>query len=87
MFPPSVYAHIANGILMLAAALVVYINFSVLKRLEPYKLLMILLVFSIGVGIHSLSHLGLEAVYGLNPFIKGYLLSSYRSTPAASGCN
>jgi len=57
-----------NGMLMLAAVIVAYINISVLRRLDPYKLIMIFLVFSIAVGVHGLSHLGLETIYGLNPF-------------------
>ena len=28
---------------------------------------MIVLIFSIGVGVHSISHLGLEKIYGYNP--------------------
>ena len=72
MLPPSVMAHALNGILMFAAVVVAYINFSVLRRLDPYKLLMILLVFSIAIGIHGISHLGLEKIYGLNPFKVGY---------------
>jgi tetrahydromethanopterin S-methyltransferase subunit E len=68
MFAPSVYAHMLNGMLMLAAVIVAYINISVLRRLDPYKLIMIFLVFSIAVGVHGLSHLGLETIYGLNPF-------------------
>lgn len=56
-----------NGLLVFAAAVVAYINFSVLRRLDPYKLVMIFLVFSIAIGIHGLSHMGLEAVYGFNP--------------------
>jgi tetrahydromethanopterin S-methyltransferase subunit E len=67
MLPPSMYAHIMNGLLVFAAVIVAYINFSVLKRLDPYKLVMIFLVFSIAIGIHGLSHMGLEAVYGFNP--------------------
>jgi tetrahydromethanopterin S-methyltransferase subunit E len=67
MLPPSMYAHIMNGLLVFAAAVVAYINFSVLRRLDPYKLVMIFLVFSIAIGIHGLSHMGLEAVYGFNP--------------------
>ena len=67
MIAPSIMAHALNGLLMLAAVLVAYINISVLRRLDPYKLVMILLVFSIAVGIHGLSHLGLESVYGFNP--------------------
>ena len=68
MIAPSIMAHALNGLLMLAAVLVAYINISVLRRLDPYKIVMILLVFSIAIGIHALSHLGLETVYGLNPF-------------------
>ena len=56
-----------NGILVLAAVLIAYMNFSVLRRLDTYKLIMIFLVFSIAVGIHGMSHLGLEKVYGFNP--------------------
>ena len=67
MFAPSIMAHALNGLLMLAAVIVAYINISVLRRLEPFKIVMILLVFSIAIGIHGLSHLGLEAVYGPNP--------------------
>jgi len=65
IFPPSVYAHALNGLLMFAAVVVAYINVSVLRRLDPYKLVMILLVFSIAMGVHGLSHLGMEKAYGL----------------------
>lgn len=61
-------AHALNGLLMLAAVVVAYMNYRVLSRLDPYKKVMILLVFSVAIGIHALSHLGLETVYGLNPF-------------------
>ena len=67
MIPPSMYAHIMNGILVFAAVLIAYMNFSVLRRLDTYKLIMIFLVFSIAIGIHGMSHLGLEKVYGFNP--------------------
>jgi len=61
-------AHALNGILMLAAAIVATMNVRVLWHLDPYKKVMILLVFSVAMGIHAISHLGLEFVYGLNPF-------------------
>jgi hypothetical protein len=65
---PSFIAHVLNGILMFAAVVVVYMNVRFLSRLDPYKKVMILLVFSVAIGIHALSHLGLESVYGFNPF-------------------
>ena len=60
-------AHALNGVLMFAAVVVAYMNVRILYKLDPYKKVMILLVFSVAIGIHALSHLGLESVYGLNP--------------------
>ena len=68
MLAPSIMAHALNGLLMFAAVVVAYMNFRVLYKVDPYKKVMILLVFSVAIGIHALSHLGLESVYGLNPF-------------------
>ena len=61
-------AHALNGLLVSAAVVVAYMNFRFLYKLDPYKKILILLVFSVAIGIHALSHLGLETVYGLNPF-------------------
>jgi hypothetical protein len=69
MIAPSMMAHALNGLLMFAAVVIAYMNFRVLYKLDPYKKVMILLVFSVAIGIHALSHLGLESIYGLNPFI------------------
>jgi len=65
-------AHALNGVFMFAAIVVAYMNFRILYRLDPYKKVMILIVFSAAIGIHGISHLGLEKVYGLNPFKAGY---------------
>lgn len=64
---PSIMAHALNGLLVFSAVVVAYMNYRVLYRLDPFKKVMILLVFSIAVGIHGISHLGLESVYGFNP--------------------
>lgn len=64
---PSFYAHILNGILLLVAFLLFCKHYSKISNLEPYKLIILTLLFSICVGIHSLSHLGLEKIYGFNP--------------------
>ena len=44
-----------------------YKNYAYIRKLDPYKLIMLALIFSIGTGIHCLTHLGLEKVYGYNP--------------------
>jgi hypothetical protein len=68
IFAPSIGAHVLNGLLMLLALILTVINYSKLQALDSFRLIGIVLLFSIAVGIHGLSHLGLEAKYGLNPF-------------------
>ena len=64
---PSFYAHVLNGALLFLAFVLLYNNYSRIIRLEPYKLIKLTLLLSIGIGIHSLSHIGLEKGYGYNP--------------------
>jgi hypothetical protein len=64
---PSYYAHIINGLLLLFAFYLAYKNYSKIINLEPYSKIILLLLFSICVGIHGLSHLGLERNYQYNP--------------------
>jgi hypothetical protein len=66
-FIPSIYAHIFNGILLLFAVVLLYKNYSKLTRLEPYKIVILALGFSIAIGVHGISHLGLEQNYNYNP--------------------
>jgi hypothetical protein len=67
--PPSFYAHGLNGILLFVALIIVILNYSRLKKYESYpgNTLYLTLLLSIAVGIHGISHLGLEYVYGFNP--------------------
>ena len=64
---PSFYAHIFNGILLFIGLILIALNYSKLIKIETYKIIMIVLVFSIAIGIHGLSHLGLEYIYNFNP--------------------
>jgi hypothetical membrane protein len=67
MMTPSIYAHIMNGLLIFAALIVLYTSYSKISNLEPYKRIILVLLFSISIGLHGISHLGLEKVYGYNP--------------------
>jgi len=69
---PSVYAHIINGLLLLFALVVLYTNYSKIKSIEPYKLIVLTLLLSLSFGVHGLSHLGLEKQYNYNPFNSFY---------------
>jgi hypothetical protein len=67
--PPSFYAHVLNGILLFIALIIMVLNYSRLTRLEAYpgRTAYLILLLSIAVGVHGISHLGLEYVYGFNP--------------------
>ena len=64
---PSFYAHILNGLFLFLSAVILYNNYDKITKSSPYQLLTLTLIMSIAVGIHGLSHLGLENVYGFNP--------------------
>jgi len=57
-----------NGIFMLIAFILIIKNWSELKSLESYRLIILIVFISIAFGIHSLFHLGLENIYKWNPF-------------------
>ena len=71
---PSFYAHMINGLLILMAFILLYKNYSKISNLEPYKLIGLTLILSICVGVHGLSHLGLETIYNYNP-MSDFILS------------
>lgn len=66
---PSLYAHVINAILLITAVILLFSNYSKINKIEPYKKIILILLFSIVIGIHGLSHLGLESVYEYNPLI------------------
>jgi hypothetical protein len=64
---PSLYAHIINGLLLLVAFIILLQNYNVFKSMDKYRVITLVLLFSIAVGVHGISHLGLEKTYGYNP--------------------
>ena len=73
---PSLYAHVLNAVLLLTAVVLLITNYSQIKKLGAYEKITLSLLFSGVVGIHGLSHLGLEGVYGYNPLNMLYSSSS-----------
>ena len=63
----SLYAHILSGTLLFVAAVYLALYASKIVSRNPYQNIVLLLLASIALGIHGLSHLGLEAVYNYNP--------------------
>lgn len=68
MLYPSILAHTLNGALMLFALVFVFLHFQKIQALDTYRVLVLILLLSIVVGIHGLSHLGLEKEYQYVPF-------------------
>ena len=64
---PSFYAHVLNGILLAVALVLLYRHASILSRMGPLSMIGLVLFLSVSVGVHGLSHLGLERVYGYSP--------------------
>lgn len=68
LFIPSIYAHtFSGGILLVGILYCILYNSRIISR-NPYELLVLILLFSIAIGIHGISHVGLESVYSYNPF-------------------
>jgi len=64
---PSIRAHTLNGGLLLLGGLLIALDFSFIRRLPALQLITLVLILSIAVGVHGLSHIGVESAYGYNP--------------------
>jgi hypothetical protein len=63
---PSLYAHTFSGGVLFAGILYLIIYSSKIFSRDPYQIAMLILVLSIAIGIHGLSHVALESVYNFN---------------------
>ena len=68
-FHPSIIAHTLNGAFFLVAVILSLVYYKSLTSLDSYRFILLILAFGIIVGIHGLSHLGLEYAYGYNPWL------------------
>ncbi len=65
---PSFYAHVLSGITLFTALFFVFFYSNQLMKSQPHVKLVILLLFSVGAGVHGISHMALEQYYHYNPF-------------------
>ena len=68
MFYPSIMAHMMNGLFLLAALVFVIYSYSKLRALDSYHILVLILLGSVALGVHGLSHAALEKQYRYVPF-------------------
>jgi len=64
---PSFYAHVTNALIILITLIILIKNYNLFKNINVEYILILLLLLSIAFGIHGISHLGLEKIYGYNP--------------------
>ena len=68
MYYPSIMAHMLNGLLLFIAVVYVLFNLPKIQTLDTCNVLIVILLFSIAMGVHGLSHLFLEKEYNYVPF-------------------
>ena len=64
---PSFYSLAITGILILLVFIKIIFNWNQFEKIALTDYLIILLLLTIGLGIHGLLHLGLEVHYNYNP--------------------
>jgi len=64
---PSFYLHQINAFFIFISFVLLFRNYSSIQKIETYQMIVLSLLFSLAIGIHGLSHLGAEYIYGYNP--------------------
>jgi hypothetical protein len=67
LYKAGFWAHIVSSLAMLAAILLLVVNYKKLIRLDGIELVKIFSILAIAIGSHSQGHIELEREYGYNP--------------------
>ncbi len=67
LYKPAFYAHILSSLAMIAAIILLVINYKKLIKLDGLELVKIFSVLAIAIGSHSQGHMELENNYGYDP--------------------
>ncbi len=65
---PSINSLFVTGLLVLSIVIISLLHFKQLTNLGFVQKITILSFITIAFGVHGLLHLGLESVYGFNPY-------------------
>ena len=71
---PSYLSGGLNGLILLFAVILIIKKWEDVKSLDSYKMIILIILLSIAVGIHSLVHSNLEAAYKWNPLETGKII-------------
>lgn len=67
LYSPHFYAHILSSIAMIAAIVLLIINYKKVMKLDGIELVKIFSVLAIAIAAHGQGHTTLEKEYGYNP--------------------
>jgi hypothetical protein len=68
MFYPSIAAHAIGGFFLFIAIVYILIHSAKLQALDTYRILVLILLFSIVITLHGVSHVLLEKEYNFVPW-------------------
>jgi hypothetical protein len=68
LIAPSLNSLFFTGFILLFILVIFIFNYKQFTKLDFYKRLAILSLISIAIGVHGVIHLGVEVVYGFNPY-------------------
>jgi|LauGreDrversion2_5_1035112.scaffolds.fasta_scaffold230717_2 hypothetical protein len=75
MIYPSIIAHSLTGVLLFVTVVIVLLYFTKIQALDIYHIVVLLLLFTLVVGVHGVSHALLEKQYGYFPLWKARISS------------
>lgn len=76
MLPPSIITHTVGGIFLVWSIGLLILYLPVVRSLDAYRLIVLLMLVSITITLHGLSHVAMEKVYNYNPWFMLYRKST-----------
>jgi hypothetical protein len=68
LIAPSLNSLFFTGLILLFILIIIVTNFKEITNFTTYQKLSLLCILTIAIGIHGLIHLGVETIYGFNPY-------------------
>lgn len=67
MLYPSIVVHIASGAVLVIAVIAIIFYIPKIQTFDVYRMLILILLLSVAIGTHGISHVILEKEYGYDP--------------------
>lgn len=68
LIAPSLNSLFFTGLILLFILIIIVKNFKEISNFTTYQKLSLLCILTIAIGSHGLIHLGVETIYGFNPY-------------------